>query len=180
MVVRCPNCKNQIRLEEPETHDNTVRYLCSSCEQIVMINLLEDEVPTSSSAPHPPVPKAKRILIADDSAVFLQLVKDLLEEQGFSVLTAHDGVEALKKISEERPDAVIMDLSMPGLTGFEVLRALRTSNGYKHCKNIPVLVTSGVYNPAEIEIIREFGGNGFINKEAVLDSLVYRIKKLIA
>src|ERR1043165_1508229 len=121
MVVRCPSCKNEIRLEEPEMQDIPVRYLCSSCEQIVVLNLLEDEVPTSSSAPHPPVAKIRRVLIADDSKVFLQLVQDLLEEHGYFVITALDGVEALKKISEERPDAVIMDLSMPGLTGFEVL-----------------------------------------------------------
>src|SRR5215831_3183305 len=113
MVLRCPSCKNQIRLEELETHETTLRYLCSSCEQIVVLNLLEDEVPTSSSAPHPPVAKIKRVLIADDSRVFLQLVQDLLEEQGYLVITALDGVDALKKISEERPDAVLMDLSMP-------------------------------------------------------------------
>ena len=86
----------------------------------------------------------------------------------------------LKKISEERPDVILLDLFMPQMTGFEVLKTLKTSAGHKNLRNIPVLVTSGVYKPAEVELIHDLGASGFISKESVPTLLAYRIRKLLS
>jgi len=83
-----------------------------------------------------------RILVADDAELFLGIARALLEQEGYIVITAQDGVEALRKITEEHPDAVLLDLFMPGMTGFEVLRTLRTNAGYKNFRHLPVLITS--------------------------------------
>ena len=111
---------------------------------------------------------------------FLALAGDLLMRNGFDVLKARDGFEGLRKISAEKPDLILLDLSMPGMSGFEVLQALRTDSAYKALLHIPILVTSGVYNPAEIELIRDYGASGFLNKESVQDLLVYRIQTLLS
>jgi CheY-like chemotaxis protein len=162
----------------PELTEKIVRYLCISCEQIVRLDLSE-EIQTSSSTARPKIPHATRILVVDDSPSFLEMVEILLTKAGFEVFFANDGAEGLKKIAEEHPDAILLDLLMPKMSGFEVLRALKTSHHYKNYKHIPVLVTSGAYNQAESQILHDLGANGFISKDAIPEFLVYRIKKLL-
>ena len=179
MLYRCPVCAAPIRMVTPEFRDKTVRYLCQACEQIVSLDLFSDEIQTSSSPAKPEVPHTARILVVDDALSFQKLAQTILAREGYSVVLASDGIEALKKITEEHPDAMLLDLFMPKMSGFEVLRTLRTSNGYKNFKNLPVLVTSGSYNPAEIEILHDLGANGYISKEAISDFLVYRIRRIL-
>ncbi len=183
MLVRCPSCSAKIRVSTSEFNlkDKLVRYLCRECEKIVMLDLVADVIPTSSTADRTDKTlRPMRIVVADDSPAFVQIVQDLLKKEGFVVIAAHDGAEALKRIAENRPDMILLDLFMPNLSGFEVLKALKTNPGYKNYRNIPVLVTSGVYKPAEVEMIHELGAHGFISKEAVPEFLTYRIRKLLS
>ncbi len=183
MLVKCPSCAAKIRVSTSEFNlkDKLVRYLCRECEKIVMIDLVGDVIPSSSTSDRTDkVLRPSRILVADDTQGFVTLVEDLMKKEGFIVISAHDGAEALKKITETRPDVILLDLFMPNLSGFEVLKALKTNAGYKHFRNIPVLVTSGVYKPAEVEMIHEIGASGFISKEAVPEFLAYRIRKLLS
>jgi CheY-like chemotaxis protein len=69
--------------------------------------------------------QSKRVLVADDEDDVLQFVSLVLEDAGFSVGTARDGFETLKKIEAESPDLVVLDLMMPGLDGWQVLTRLR-------------------------------------------------------
>jgi len=182
MLVKCPSCGGKIRLSTGQFNlkDARVRYLCQECEQIVMIDLIKDVIPTSSAADSAAETAHEyRILVADDTDSFLRVVEDLLTKEGFIVVTAKDGMDALKKVNEQRPDAIVLDLFMPNMTGFEVLKTLKTSTGYKHLRNIPVLVTSGVYKAAEVQMIHDLGASGFISKEAVPELLAYRLKKLL-
>lgn len=183
MLVKCPSCGARIRVSTSEFNlkDKLVRYLCRECEKIVMIDLVADVIPSSSTSDRTDKTlRPMRIVVADDSHAFIEIVEDALKKEGYVVVAAHDGVEALKKIAENRPDMILLDLFMPNLSGFEVLKALKTNAGYKNFRNIPVLVTSGVYKPAEVEMIHELGASGFISKEAVPELLVYRIKKLLS
>ena len=180
MLLKCPSCGAHIRLTDP-VQDDKIRYLCQECNQIVHLDVHWDAIPTTSSPPpNPSLQHTPRVLIVDDSETFLALAGDLLMRNGFDVLKARDGFEGLRKISAEKPDLVLLDLSMPGMSGFEVLQALRTDSAYKALLHIPILVTSGVYNPAEIELIRDYGASGFLNKESVQDLLVYRVQTLLA
>jgi len=183
MLVKCPSCGAKIRVSTSEFNlkEKLVRYLCRECEKIVMIDLVGDVIPSSSTSDRTDkVLRPSRILVADDTQGFVALVEDLMKKEGFIVISARDGAEALKKITETRPDVILLDLFMPNLSGFEVLKALKTNAGYKNFRNIPVLVTSGVYKPAEVEMIHEIGASGFISKEAVPEFLAYRIRKLLS
>lgn len=66
------------------------------------------------------------ILIADDDAANLELLSDALEAPGYRIIDSSDGHDALLKVQAERTDMVLVDIQMPGLDGFEVLRAIRT------------------------------------------------------
>jgi len=182
MLVKCPSCGDKIRLSEPESAEKITPYMCPQCQQIVKINLISDAIPTSSAAgttPYSVTPHCFRVLVVDDSPFFIKTAEDLLKAEGYTVISALDGVEALRKLIDERPDVVVLDLSMPKMTGFEVLNNLRSNPGYRSFRQIPVLVTSGVYHAAEIEMIHELGANGFLRKESVYESLVYRVRQLL-
>ena len=179
MLLKCPSCGARIRLTDP-VHEDKISYLCQECDQIVHLDVHWDNVPTTSAAPAPNLPRTPRVLIIDDSETFLAIAGDLLQRDGIEVVTAKDGHEALRKIASEHPDLVLLDLSMPGMSGFEVLQSLRTDSAYKHLTPIPILVTSGVYNPAEVELVRDYGAAGFLNKDSVQDLLIYRVRTLLA
>lgn len=79
--------------------------------------------------------KAK-ILVADDSPTHLRLTSEPLMEQGYDVLTATDGEEALRKTESERPVLVVLDVVMPKLNGFKVCRKIKSSPELKDIKVI--------------------------------------------
>ncbi|MBF0495792.1 MAG: response regulator [Deltaproteobacteria bacterium] len=83
----------------------------------------------------------KRILVVDDELDVRTFVSTLLETNGYRPITAENGVEALKKIRENKPDAVVMDIMMPQESGVLLYRDLKTD---EHLKNIPVIVVSAV------------------------------------
>src|SRR5215831_14328404 len=90
------------------------------------------------------MPAAPRIVVADDSSFMRTLLSGALGTAGFDVVgTARDGDEALERCASLRPDAMTLDLAMPGLDGIGVLRALRRSDAL----NVPVIVVSA-FSPA--------------------------------
>ena len=71
-----------------------------------------------------------RVLIVDDSPISRELVRDILEPSGYEVFEAEDGVAALRKIEETQPHVVLLDIEMPGLDGYEVIRRLRQDSRF--------------------------------------------------
>jgi two-component system alkaline phosphatase synthesis response regulator PhoP/two-component system response regulator VicR len=67
----------------------------------------------------------KRILVVDDERHIVRLVQVNLERLGYEVAVAYDGIEALEKVKEEKPDLIILDTMMPYMDGFEVIQALK-------------------------------------------------------
>src|SRR4030043_1038068 len=76
----------------------------------------------------------KRILVVDDDAKTVELVKLYLNRDGYKVLVAYDGVEALRLARESHPDLIVLDLMLPGLDGLEVCRTLRSET------NVPIIM----------------------------------------
>jgi CheY-like chemotaxis protein len=82
---------------------------------------------------------AGTILVVDDDSDLLLMLKDLLEDQGYRVLLASDGIEALEVLDRDPVDCVISDVRMPRMTGLEMLKALRAKGQIA----TPVILTSG-------------------------------------
>jgi CheY-like chemotaxis protein len=75
-----------------------------------------------------------RVLIVDDSLVSRELIRDILEPNGHEVIEAEDGVVALRKIEEERPDVVLLDIEIPGLDGYQVIQRLRRDSRFANLR----------------------------------------------
>lgn len=82
----------------------------------------------------------KKVLIVDDSETDLLYLSEILEKAGFTVITADSGEASLVKAEAEMPDLVLMDIIMPGMTGFQATRALSKNEKTAH---IPVIVCTG-------------------------------------
>ena len=103
--------------------------------------------------------KISRVLIVDDSLLGRQSVKNILNEMNFTLIEANDGFEALKIIEEDKPDLVFLDLLMPKIDGFGVLKALKEKK-----IEIPVVVISADIQDSTQKQCKELGAGGFLNK----------------
>jgi len=84
--------------------------------------------------------KQTKILVIDDDPDLHTAVKKILESKFYEVISALDGDEGLRKVVEERPDLIILDVIMPGKHGFDVCRELKTDEKYHFFSDIPVLM----------------------------------------
>jgi len=83
---------------------------------------------------------ATKILLIDDDPDIHSVVRQVLEAKSYQVVSAYDGFEGLKKVVEERPDLIILDVIMPGKHGFDVCHELKTDEKYHFFSDIPVLM----------------------------------------
>jgi DNA-binding response OmpR family regulator len=114
------------------------------------------------------------VLIADDDADILALVRVRLERSGFAVISAHNGIEALELAGSAKPDVAIFDVSMPGLSGIDVTRRLRDM----HVKTPVILLTARVQE-ADVEAGAAAGADAYLTKPFSPQDLEARVRALI-
>jgi two-component system chemotaxis response regulator CheY len=107
-----------------------------------------------------------KILIVDDSALARRLVRKILEEFGCEVEEASDGAQALERYVLNRPDAVILDLLMHGMTGGEVLQKFKELNSA-----LPVIIVTADIQRTTREEVRALGAAAMINKPITKEQL---------
>jgi DNA-binding response OmpR family regulator len=114
------------------------------------------------------------VLIADDDADILALVRVRLERSGFAVISAHDGNEALALASSRRPDVAILDVSMPGLSGVDVTKQLRASR-----IDVPVILLTARALDSDVEAGAAAGADAYLTKPFSPQDLEARVHALI-
>jgi CheY-like chemotaxis protein len=110
-----------------------------------------------------------RVLIVDDEFDIRQAVAEVLSEEGYQVLSAGDGAEALAYLREFRPNLVLLDLMMPGMNGWEFRAA---QQGDPDIRSIPVVVLSALGRESTID------ADGFMQKPFDLDDLLAVVQRL--
>jgi DNA-binding response OmpR family regulator len=115
-----------------------------------------------------------RLLVADDSETVLLMLQRRLEIEGYEVVTAVDGQEALEQADSQDPDVILLDAMMPRKSGVEALQELRESGS-----EVPVLMISAHLDAQEPERMIEAGANGCVPKPFEWDELIGRIEELV-
>jgi signal transduction histidine kinase len=118
-----------------------------------------------------------RILVADDSPLILDMVRQVLEAAGHTVLTAPDGLAAINMVLRERPDLIISDVEMPEMTGLQLCRLLK---GDPRTRGIPFLILSAHKEQYEQFWGRESGADDYLPKPFGPPALLERVQALLA
>jgi PAS domain S-box-containing protein len=122
-------------------------------------------------------PRGQPVLVVDDDRDYAQLLKRLLERQGFSVELAHDGDDALRKILSKRYQLVILDKNLPKRSGLDVLQEMRNS---RSLHRVPVIVISGSAHAEEAEHTAQIlGAKKFLSKKLAPQSIVEEIVQFL-
>jgi len=117
-------------------------------------------------------------LIIDDEASVVELIKIILEEENYHIITAFDGDEGLAKIESERPDLIILDIVMPRVDGYSVLIAMKEFMKIKDRfpSMIPVIVLTACVDSKVEKLIRNEGIAGYLEKPVKIEELLNSIR----
>ncbi|WP_449427839.1 response regulator [Rhodanobacter umsongensis] len=127
------------------------------------------------AAPRSGVPKGARVLVVDDSATIRAVLGKMLNQDSHVVLKAPDGEAALEMARKEIPDLIFLDIVLPGMNGFAVLRALRRDPLTRH---IPIVMISGNLQATEQFYVQRFGADDFMKKPFGRGEVFARIRHL--
>ena len=127
-----------------------------------------------SAAPPPPEPaRTLRILVVDDEPAMVGAVSALVGSAGHQVVTAYDGDTALRRLAEESPDLVLLDLAMPGRDGVDVVRVARRTT------EVPIIILTGEADElAKVEAL-DAGADDYVTKPFGRQELLARIRAVI-
>lgn len=117
----------------------------------------------------------KTLMLVDDDQYILELLKDLFEMEEYRVLTASDGEKALGIMKEERVDAVVSDIIMPGISGKDLLISVK-----KSYKNIPVVLITGYGGQCTYEDAMSHGADGYLTKPFKNATLSKTVRDILA
>jgi len=118
----------------------------------------------------------KRILVVDDEADLVDMLKMRLEVNNYDVITAYDGQEALDKARKEKPDLIILDLMLPKIDGYKVCRMLKFDEKYK---KIPIILFTARAQDSDQKMGKEVGADAYVTKPFEPKVLLGKIEELL-
>ena len=118
----------------------------------------------------------KRILIVDDEKFFIEPVKRLLENQGYLVDVAFDGLAGLASARENNPDLIMLDLMLPGMNGYQVCRLLKFE---EQLKDTPVIIVTAKDSERDREIAEQSGASLYVVKPLNYQTFPSQIEALL-
>lgn len=115
------------------------------------------------------------ILVVDDNKITTKLLKRYLEANGYDALEAFDGIDCLEKVEQRKPDAIVLDVMMPRMDGYETVKNLKENPDTKH---IPVVIVTALNDiPNQLKSI-DAGADDFLSKPIEEKLLVAKVKLL--
>lgn len=118
---------------------------------------------------------SKKIIIIEDELILAEALKERLTNSGYDIFVAYNGEDGLDRIKKNKPDLLILDILLPGINGYDVMRKLQEEK-----IDIPILVVSNSGQPVEIEKSREMGVIDFIVKvDFSLEDVERKVKGII-
>ncbi|HYJ34110.1 MAG TPA: response regulator [Candidatus Binatia bacterium] len=121
-------------------------------------------------------PTRSRVLVVDDEPDLVRILEFGLKAAGYTVETASDGQEGLKKARESKPDIILLDLMLPKLDGYKVCRLLKFDERYKH---IPIMILSARTQEGDQTLAHEMGANRFLTKPYEFAEILDHIQALL-
>jgi len=122
--------------------------------------------------------QAKTVILADDEPYILAVYKEALEQAGFSVYPVRSGQEVLDTLKKFVPDLLVLDLIMPGVSGFEVIKKLKADD---NLKDLPIVILTNLSQGSDEEEVRNQGVNEYIVKaDSSISEFIERVNQVFA
>jgi len=118
----------------------------------------------------------KKIMVVDDEPYIARVIKFKLEQEGYIVISANDGITGLNKIREEKPDLVLLDVMMPGMTGYEVCQKIK---GDAELAGIPVVILTAKGQERDREQGLSVGASDYITKPFSPNRLLELVRTMV-
>jgi PAS domain S-box-containing protein len=118
----------------------------------------------------------RKILLAEDHAANVLTIGEYLEDHGYEVIIAHDGLKAIEKAQETTPEIILMDIQMPAMNGLDAMRHLRANPRFK---STPIIALTALAMPGDRERCLEAGANEYMSKPVSLKKLLHTIKEML-
>jgi len=110
------------------------------------------------------------ILVVDDDQDMLDMIQEALEIEGYMVIVSDNGQGALEKVVREKPDLVLLDIKMPGLDGFQILKQIRLKS------SVPIIMLTGGQEPSFVSRSLDLGADDYIKKPFSIQELLAHIR----
>jgi len=118
-----------------------------------------------------------KVLIVDDEPNILMSLDFLMQKEGYEVLVARNGTEALESLENNQPDIVLLDIMMPDVNGYEICQHIRKKEGLENCK---VIFLSAKSKESDIQKGYEAGADFYLTKPFSNKSLIIKVKELLS
>lgn len=119
----------------------------------------------------------KKILAVDDDKFIVMVIRVNLEFEGYEVVEAYDGVQALEMIESEKPDLVVLDIMMPEMNGWDVLSRIREN---PETEDLPVIMLTALAQDRDIEEATLRGADVYLTKPFEPEELILTVKRMLA
>lgn len=119
---------------------------------------------------------AKTVLIVEDNALNMRLFNDLLEAFGYRTVKTRDGLQAVALAQEHRPDLIVMDIQLPGISGLEITERLKAD---PELKSIPVLAVTAFAMRGDEQRIRDRGCEAYLSKPISVTTFLDTVRRFI-
>lgn len=116
---------------------------------------------------------AAKVLVVDDESFIINLLKNGLTENGYEVITAQNGFDAILAVEEQQPDVVITDIMMPRLTGLEFLKALKNNPA---TANVPVFLISAMDQADMVQQGLDLGAVDYLTKPFKINEIIGKLR----
>lgn len=204
-IVQCPTCSMKYRLDPQKFSQNKLRIRCKKCGNSFEVELSAGSAPEGSavSPPPPPTPPSTPVpalqvipgerpsegaapsprekglvLVSHEQKEVREEIVALLQEEGYEVMEARDGLEALTKIVEKHPQVAILDVALPRMFGFEVCEIVRRD---RELDAVKLLLIAAIFDRTRYKRTPQtlYGADDYIEKHHIPDALLDKVQRLI-
>ena len=177
MIVQCPKCGKRYRLEEEKLGEEGLAVRCTKCQEVFKVHPGASGERNTSPQEKGSVSEDPRVMICDDAPFFRTMLTDIFTAENFVVKAVGTGKDLLDGMESFKPDIIILDLQLPDMNGFEIVKTIRKGTIQP---DIKILAMSAVYtDSSDVMDLQELGANDYIGKKFKPEHLLKRVNRLI-
>ena len=179
MLIVCPSCKAKFSFDDGKVGIEGIKLRCSKCRAIFKVTRKGPPAADLRPSVSPEATAGIKVVIANESPAFCAAVKKVLEPEPFTVFTYNDGAETFAAVERLRPDAVLLDVALPSMYGFEVCEKIRKDPALAAVK---IILIASIYDKTRYKRspVSLYGADDYIEKHHIPDSLSSMIYRLVS